>query len=81
MNSYSHPNPGCDLVGHGSSNHLLVSVLAAIVGGAAGLLLVPIVSGVIILATVSLGITRVAQWFSGYLSQFRTTEPSLSTKL
>ncbi|MFK7955157.1 MAG: hypothetical protein AB8B96_03605 [Lysobacterales bacterium] len=81
MNSYPHPNPGCDLAGHGRSNPLLITVFAAIVGGAAGLLLVPVVLGIIILAILSLGITRLTQWLTGILAPPGPAEPSLPSKL
>ncbi|MEM6575350.1 MAG: hypothetical protein AAF736_13840 [Pseudomonadota bacterium] len=70
MKSNPHPTDGCDLAGQGG-NSLLLTALAVAVGSAAGLLLVPVFLGILMLAAIPLAASRLTHWLSGEVTSPR----------
>ncbi|MEM9184199.1 MAG: hypothetical protein AAGB27_13680 [Pseudomonadota bacterium] len=79
MKSNPHPTDGCDLAGQGG-NSLLLTALAVAVGSAAGLLLVPVFLGILMLAAIPLAASRLTHWLSGEVTSPRAEKTPLTPK-
>lgn len=80
MNRLPHPCLSSYSARHGRSNRLLAAV-AVLVGGAAGLLLIPVTLGVLALAALSYGLQRTLNWILGDTTPVATAGGEPASKI
>ncbi|MEM9532817.1 MAG: hypothetical protein AAGA23_17995 [Pseudomonadota bacterium] len=80
MNRLPHPCLSSYSARQGRSNRFLTAV-AVLVGGAAGLLLIPVTLGVIALAALSYGLQRTLNWVLGDTTPVATAGGEPASKI